>query len=511
MTRFWADPSRWTFSDELKSCTLSLIGLHCGACAWLIENAAKRTPGWENARVKMSDHTIEILFAPKQIALSRIAEILNRLGYQPMPRFADVDESLQRENREHLQRIAVAGFCAANAMWISIALYAADAAQIAAGHYHLLRITGAVLGILSVVFPGRTFFISALASIRTRTPHMDLPVALGLATGTIVGLIHALRGVGDVYFDSVAMLVFLLLIGRWIQFRQQGRAARAVEMMLRLLPQHAKRVTDDGREEMVPLETIQVGDQIRVSAGDAIPIDGEILSGQTTIDRSLLTGESVPVKAAAGQRVAAGTINVASAIDVRAEAVGHSSRIGQVMELVEQAASNKTSVVQFADRVGGYFVCIVTALAFVTFAVWCLESPLLATEHATALLIVACPCALALATPLAIAMFVGRSAKERILIRDGETIQRLAKPGTIWFDKTGTLTEGNLRIMQIAGDERALADAAAVERHVVHPIATCIVAAAERHGVSDETTWRFDRIASGRCGRTERTTSDPRR
>jgi Cu2+-exporting ATPase len=304
---------------------------------------------------------------------------------------------------------------------------------------------------------------------------MDLPVALGLSVGTIVGTANATAGKGDVYFDSLAVLVFLLLIGRWIQFRQQHRAAKSVDLLLRITPRHANLKNSEGEFELVLAETLRPDDIVRVSPGDSIPTDGVIEAGESLIDRSLLTGESKPVPALVGDEVSAGTVNLRQPIDVRVEAVGADSRVGRVMKSVEEAMAEKTPIVQLADRVGGVFVIVVTLLAGATFFWWLGRGPTLAASHATALLIVACPCALALATPLAIAVSLGRAAKQKILIRDGSTFQRLARPGSIWFDKTGTLTQGRVTAEFVAGDAAAIGLAAAIERECNHPIADAVV------------------------------------
>ncbi len=472
-------------ANGLQATELAIHGLHCGACAWLIENAASRTAGWKAARVKMNSHTVSLIFDPKLIKLSQIARLTGRLGYELTPITSRPDRHVELENRRLLTRIAVAGFCAANAMWIAIALYAGDASGVSASHRDYLRLIGTGLGVVAVLFPGRTFFTGALASLRTRTPHMDLPVALGLSVGTIVGICNAILGRGDVYFDSLAVLVFLLLLGRWIQFRQQHHAAKAVDLLVRITPRHANRKTDSGQYVLVQADLLKPGDIIRVAAGESIPADGRIETGQSLIDWSLLTGESQPVAATIGDEVFAGTVNVRESVEVRVNAIGRHSRIGKVMQSVEDAMAQRTPVVQLADRVGGLFVVVVTILALVTFLGWLGNGWSVAASNATSLLIVACPCALALATPLAIAVTIGRAAKNKILIRDGGVFQRLARPGHIWFDKTGTLTEGRVTAKRVSGSLEALRCAAAIEMECVHPIADAIVQSAADAGLCD--------------------------
>jgi Cu2+-exporting ATPase len=470
--------------DDLLATELSISGLHCAACAWLIENVAARTPGWKLARVKLSRHTVEIVFDPREIKLSQIAELIGRLGYELMPLTSQPVDRFRDENRRLLTQIAIAGFCAANAMWIAVALYAGDASGVAADHRLFLRIAGTLLGVGAVIFPGRTFFVSALASLRTRTPHMDLPVALGLSVGTVVGIIAAITDSGDVYFDSLAMLVFLLLVGRWIQFRQQHRAAGAVDLLMRITPQHANLVEAEGQTHWVLVDSLKPGQVIRVAAGESVPADGRIESGATTLDRSLLTGESEPIAAEVGSEVTAGTVNLSRPIDVCIQAIGSESRIGKVMQSVEAATAEKTPIIQLADRIGGVFVVVVTLLAIGTFGYWGFASGLSdATANATSLLIVACPCALALATPLALAVTLGRAAKRKILIRDASVLEHLSAHGMVWFDKTGTLTEGRARAKLVHGPEAAIADAASIESAVCHPIAEAVLAEAQRRSL----------------------------
>lgn len=480
----------------------AIHGLHCGACAWLIENAAAREPGLLSARVKMSDHTIRFVFDPATTQLSQVARLLDRLGYGLAPIDPNRDDQFQRESRRLLVQIAYAGFFAANAMWIAIALYAGEFSGVEAQYRYFLGLIGTALGVSAVVGPGRTFFVGALASLRTRTPHMDLPLALALSVGTLVGTVNAITGRGHIYFDSLATLVFLLLIGRWIQFRQQQRAARSVDLMLRITPRHATLVSGDQdsneTEKTVLVDTLRPGDVIRVAAGEHVPADGQVVRGHSNIDRSLLTGESLPVPVHIGENVTAGTINLTTPIDVQVTATGRESRIGRVMQSVETAATEKIPIVQLADRIGGVFVVTVTCLALGTFAFWSQWNLAAATANATALLIVACPCALALATPLAIAVGLGRAAKSNILIRDGQALQQLAKPGVLWFDKTGTLTEGKQRVSTLHGAQDGLRLAAGIEASCRHPVAQAIVFEAQRRRLTPPAGAILDRVST--CG-----------
>lgn len=482
----------------LVASSCSVRGLHCGACAWLIERSVPLVPGWHSARVRMNDHSVELIYDPKKTRLSEIARWMSRLGYRIGPLIANAQGAAAiSENRSLLVRIAMAAFCAMNAMWIAVALYAGHFSGISVGDANLFRLFGAGLGAAAVFGPGSLFIRGAMGALRTRTPHMDLPLALALVVGAVAGIIGAFTGHGEVFFDSITMLVFLLLVGRWVQFRQQRRAAESVHLLMRVSPRTAQIVGPAGAVSKIAVADLVVGDRIRIDAGQGIPADGTIVAGQTAVDRSLLTGESVPVEVGVDDLVEAGTANLQSPIDVKVSAAGVQSRVGRLMQLVEDAAANKAPIVQLADRVGGWFVTVVIVLAFVTAAIWWSSGPAIAITHSVALLIVACPCALALATPLALAVGIGRAARRRIFVRGGDCFERLATPGTIWFDKTGTLTTGQLLLTDWPGDRDALALVAAIERGSAHPVAKGIVAYADQCGVEKLNATQIDQVTGG--------------
>jgi P-type Cu2+ transporter len=482
----------------LVASSCSVRGLHCGACAWLIERSVPLVPGWHSARVRMNDHSVELIYDPTKTRLSEIARWMARLGYRVGPMVDNArGAAADAENRRLLVRIAIAAFCAMNAMWIAVALYAGHFSGISVGHANLFRLFGSALGVAAVFGPGSLFIRGALAAIWTRTPHMDLPLALALVVGAVAGIIGAITGRGEVFFDSITMLVFLLLVGRWVQFRQQRRAAESVHLLMQVAPRTAQIVDPDGSIRKISAADLVVGDRIRVDAGQGIPADGLVVAGETAIDRSLLTGESVPVDVIVGDVVEAGTANLQSPIDIKVSAAGVQSRVGRLMQLVEDAAANKAPVVQLADRVGGWFVVVVIFLSLVTALIWWPSGSAIAITHAVALLIVACPCALALATPLALAVGIGRAARQRIFVRGGDCFERLATPGTVWFDKTGTLTKGQLSVTHWPGDRDALGLVAAIERGSAHPVAKGIVAYAEQCGSARFDATQIDQQTGG--------------
>ncbi|TWT51241.1 Copper-exporting P-type ATPase A [Rubripirellula amarantea] len=463
--------------NELLRSRLCISGLHCAACLWLLERAPERVDGWLSSRVRMHERTIEITYDPATVPLSKIGSLLQKLGYEvsPLGKDSGHSEAATLESRQLLVDIAIAGFCAANAMWLAIALYAGAFTGIEAEHANAFRIAGVVLGCIAVLFPGRTFFRGALASIRTRTPHMDLPVAIGLAAGlggSLYGLLDANR---EIYFDSIAALVFFLLVGRWLQMRQQRRAGDEVAGLIQLAPAVATLRKSDGTTERVTCDTLSIGDTVLVAPGESVPVDGVVVDGKSSIDRSLLTGESVPVEVVVGSLVEAGTDNLQSPLEITATLVGSQTRLSQLTSAVADAAASRTPIVQLANRIGGWFVAIVLVLAIATWVYWWNRDPSSVVGHVVALLIVACPCALALATPLAIAASIGRLASRKVLVRSGECLERIVGKGTIFFDKTGTLTTGRMKVIHWHGDPEWLAIAASAQTYVRHPIAAALI------------------------------------
>ena len=463
--------------------TLGIDGMHCSTCVWLLERLPQVVSGVVEARVDWRRATLTVRWRPDQAQLSAIADRVSKLGYRPFPlASATTARGDQKSNRGQMIRLALAFAAAGNNMLIATGLYLGAFSHMSEGMLQLLRWTSCAVGLFSLLGPGRTFFQGALASIRSRSPHMDLPVALGLAIGGVAGLYNTITDQGEIYFDTLSVLVFLLLLGRWMQVRQQDRAASALDVLYRVTPRIAHRVDDDGVHD-VPGDVLQVGDLVEVRVGDVVPADGEIIGGETTCDQSVLTGESKPVTLRVGDAAAAGTTNLGSPIRVRVGAVGADTRIGSVLEEVERAASERAPIVRFADRIAGWFVGYVVLAAGITFAAWTAQGSPLAVDHTVALLIVACPCALGLATPLAISVALGRAARRKILVKGGEALQHLSKPGRLWLDKTGTVTRGEMSVVQWQGSDDDFARLAALEAHVVHPIATAVLKHAEHLGL----------------------------
>lgn len=453
---------------------LRLQGIHCAACVWLLERLPTIQPGVVDTRVNLPRATIEIVWHPEQVQLSEIARQIARLGYRAVPLVNSQRDHQQRALlRGQLIQIAIAGACSGNVMLLALAIYCGEWSGMAAEHLQLLRIASTAVGLVSLLGPGSLFFRGAWSAIRTRTPHMDLPVALGLGVGAISGTWNTLAGSGELYFDSLSMLVFFLLIGRALQAWQQRSACEAVDLLQQLTPATALRVRD-GLVESVPIDAIEAGDTLEVRAGQTVPADGLVVAGQSEIDASLLTGESLPRTVSVGSAVTAGTFNRSRTVRMQAECVGPKTRLGRLLDTIERAGIQKAPIVQWADRISGTFVRSVLVVAMVVGCFWWFYDRQMWSERVIAVLIVACPCALGLATPLAIAVGLGRAARRGVLIKGGDTLQRLSKPGILVLDKTGTLTVGQMSVLVWNGTGESLSLAAAVERHNPHPVAIAV-------------------------------------
>ena len=469
-----------TQDDGSVEATLVLEGLHCAACVWLSEHLPRVVPGVLHASVSFTRARVEVRWDPAKASLATVARGLHELGYPASPPRAGAAEEARRvDARRQLVRIGVAGAIAGNVMLVSIALYAGVFDGIEERFFTLFRWIAAGLTLLSLAWPGRVFFRGAINAIRTRTAHLDLPIGLALAVGAAWGLANTVRGTGEIYFDSIATLVFALLVGRFLQASQQRRAAESVDLLLSVAPSTVRLVDADGSASVRPIEAANVGDTAHVDAGETFAIDGTVLSGESDADLAILTGESAPVAVAPGDPVYAGAVNLSGPVRVRIDALGESTRAASIMRLVTDAMASKPPIVQMADRAAGWFVLVVTTLAIITTLVWWSADPNLAIEHATALLIVTCPCALGLATPLVLSAAIGRLARRGILVKGGEQLEHLARSGVLVLDKTGTLTTGRPRVAEWTVPDDVQRRVRTLEASSTHPIAKAIADSGE--------------------------------
>jgi len=460
--------------DGSARTALFLEDLQCAACVWLVECASQCIPGVREVRVDIGRSRADVCWDPATTTLSAVARYLDQIGHAPHPyRGLDRDGQRRREDRKLLVKLGVAGAAMGNLMLLAVALYAGLIDAMDAEVTTFFRWASMCVAIPALGYAATPFFRTAIGALRSRRLHLDLPLSIGIAAGLGWGAANVIRGTGEIYFDSLSMLVFLLLVARWVVLRHQRRASSAAELLLALTPSRARRI-DGGVQVDVPIEAIVPGDLLAVLVGDVIPVDGVIVEGRSALDVGLLTGESRPAEVHAGDRVHAGTANMAAPLVVRATAVGEATRVGALVASIEALSTRRAPIERLVDRIAGSFVKVVSLAALLTFVGWSFVSPALGAEHAMALLIVTCPCALALATPLAVTVALGRAARRGILVKGADALERLATPGTMFVDKTGTLTAGQLAVVSWRGDLDAAALASAAEAGSDHPIARAL-------------------------------------
>ncbi len=465
-----------TLPGGLRTVELYLEGVHCAACVWLVEKLPQIRAGVAQVRLELPRSLVSIVWDEQCVQLSTIAHDLDRLGYPPHPaRGGEARAARVQEDRRLIIRLAVAGALAGNVMLLAIALYSGMFDTMQDRFASLFRWTSMAMGITAILWPGSIFFKGAIASIRARTPRLDLPIALALTLAGIAGTVNVIRGAGEIYFDSLTMLVFLLLVGRLLQRSAQRRSADAVELLYSLTPASVTLVEGEELRE-APIEAVTPGVVTLVRAGETIPVDGEVIEGSTQIDSSILTGESKPAAVSPGEQVSAGTVNLSAPIRVRAQCVGDATRLGRILQQIEAGATRSAHIQSLVDRLSAKFLASVLSLTAVTLLLWLWLDPSRAVSHAIALLIVTCPCGLGLATPLAVSAAMGRASRRGIFVKCDHALEILAGRGLLLLDKTGTLTEGGVRLVRWVGAEQLQASVAAIEAGSSHPIAQALCA-----------------------------------
>ncbi len=502
----------------IQRADLAVQGLGCASCVQKVEKAVKALPFVQEAQVNLATMRASVTYVAAPAAREEIRRAVEGAGsYQAtlLPEhglddseFRDrIEEAEEREARGLRRRLWVALFFTALVMVLSMDLL-----------IHFLKLTDRevrnllLLLLASPVFfwAGAPFHAGLVRSIRDRTADMNTLVSIGTATAFIYsavvtlrpGLLTVDRFHSFVYYDTATMIITLILVGRTLEARARGKARQSIRGLMGLQPRMA-RVIRNGREEEVPTQSVLVDDQVLVRPGERIPVDGVVLEGASSVDESMLTGESLPVEKSAGSRVIGATVNHNGALRVRAERVGADTVLAQIVRVVQEAQASKAPVQRLVDRVAAVFVPLVLLAAIGTFLIWWAWGPepagLTAMLHAIAVLIIACPCALGLATPTAIMVGTGRGAELGILIKNAESLERAGKVESVVLDKTGTLTKGTPEISEIepAGNvsgEELLQYAASLERASEHPIGKAVVAGAEQRGLRALPTDSFENL-----------------
>jgi Cu2+-exporting ATPase len=469
---------------------LRVDGLHCAGCVWLIEQMPGALEGVRDARLDLGRGRLAVEWDARVEEPGAILEWLAKFGYEAAPLSAAKVAGSSSAERDELRRVGVAWALAGNVMLLSSAHYsgldAVNDGALAVGSSWLMLI----LATISVVYCARVVATRAWASARAWVrAHMagrssaplsvDVPLALGITIGWAASAWATVTGQGEVWLDSVAMLTAAILTARWLQRRASASARSAAERSLALLPQVARRINGDGEVEEVEAGSLEAGALVEVRSGELIPVDGRIERGEAAIHRGVLDGESRPRSAGPGDEVAAGTTNLSGVLFVRATASGARTRVGQLMTWIDERGARRAPAVQRADRLGGWFVAGVLLAAGLAAAWWWGDSPAQAARVAVAILVVSCPCALGMATPLALAVACGRAARRGIFIKHDDVLEALAGADVVVLDKTGTLTRGVPRVASQAlapevADAGTLELAGALEASSNHPLARAI-------------------------------------
>ena len=482
-------------SGAAETVELQISGMTCAGCVRAIERAVAAVPGVTRAEVNLATGTASVEYEALQADVAAIRAAVERAGYgarETQPAITEAPgEEQQREAAVWKRKFILAAVFTLPLLVIAMSH---GALVFPGGHWMQLALTLPV-----VLYSGRQFFVSAWKGLRRRSADMNTLIAVGTGSAFLYSLVATIApgwidpraatpGEVPVYFETAAAIITLILLGRFLEAKARRRTSSAIRGLLELQASTA-RVVRAGVEVDIAVEDVRVGDMIVIRPGERIPVDGEVVSGESEIDESALTGESIPVDKAAGDFVLSGTVNTTGSFRFRAHKVGSATMLARVVELVKKAQVSKAPIARLADVISGYFTPAVIGIAVITFGAWYLLAPAedalrLAVLNAVAVLIIACPCAMGLATPTAVMVGMGRGAEHGILIKNAETLETLHKVRAVVFDKTGTLTTGKPKVTDVTSlgslDENELLSAvASIERGSEHPLAKAIVAEAE--------------------------------
>jgi Cu2+-exporting ATPase len=469
--------------------TISLVvdSMHCGACMATVERTLRRLPGVADARVNLSAKRVSVTYDDTMTGPQSLIDALAREGYPAAPSVETTSEQDARRADDLLRRLGVAGFAAANVMLLSVSVWAgavSDMDETVASLFHWLS---ALIAMPSIVYAAHPFFRSAGVALKARRLNMDVPISLGIILATAMSLFQTMRGSHQVYFDAAIMLTFFLLIGRYLDEQVRIKARGAAENLLGLKALTAAVVNADGRIERMPARALQPGMRIQVAAGERIPVDGRIISGTTDVDESLITGETLPRTADAGDNVHAGTVNMTTAITVEATATDDNTLLAEIARLMQAAEQGRGQYVRLADRAARFYAPAVHVLGASTFVGWMIAGAgwETALTHAIAVLIITCPCALALAVPAVQVAGASRLFGKGVIVKAGDGLERLADVDTVVFDKTGTLTRGE-PVLRNGCDvpDATLAAAASLAVASRHPYSKAVVDSARERGIA---------------------------
>ncbi|MDB5824913.1 MAG: cadA [Herminiimonas sp.] len=493
--------------------TYSVEDIRCAACVWLIEHKIARMPGVQAASMNFTTGRLRVAWLPASCKPSDILNALRQIGYTAYP-FDPARQGMQleRATKTLFRRLFIAGLSMMQVMMFALPVYLATDGTMDAATTSLMRWAMLLLSVPALVYSARPFYQGAWTSLRNRLPGMDVPVTLGIAAALAGSLAAIWRGSGDVYFDSITMFIFFLLCSRYLELVARRKAASALEALHRALPASAWLMPGypaDCEPVLVPADQLREGDVILVKPGETIAADGTLLEGETSVDLSLLTGESRAQRKTVGASLPGGAVNATQPVVVRVERVASESTLSGLVRLTEKAGHTRPQISLWADRAAAWFVTLLLLFSVGVFVGWQWVDPARAWPVAIAVLVVSCPCALSLATPTALAVATERLLRQGILVVQPHVLETLHRATHVVFDKTGTLTVGRpvlqrVEALEAARSEWCLQVAAALERSSAHPLGWAIVEAARAANATDAATGSESRSGlGGRSGTRE--------
>ncbi|MFL9706014.1 heavy metal translocating P-type ATPase [Aeromonas veronii] len=465
-----------TDSGTLREIQLTVEGLTCAACAWLIERHLMTLGGLRYINVNTTTHRARIKWDPDRLSLSDILKGFAQIGYRAYPFQTHQQEALYaKEVRSYMFRLALAGLGSMQVMMCAVALYMDLFISVEDEFMVYFKWISLLLSTPIMIYSAQPFYVGAWRSLKQGHLSMDVSVSLALIGAFIASMWATVFNTGEVYYDSITMFVFFLLLGRFLELRARRKASESSSNLARLVPIMATRIDDEGEHE-VAAKTLQVGDRVRVLAGATLPADGIIVEGQASLNESMLTGEQLPLLKQLGEQVYAGTINTDAPLQIRVSHRIEESRIAQIMRLQDHALDDKPAIAQMADQLSRHFILVLLIIAAAVWTFWHFHQPDQAFWVTLAVLVATCPCALSLATPTALTSATANLTRNGILLRRGHVLDVLTKANRIVMDKTGTLTTGEISLTgttTLADVEEAhcLAIARAMEAQSEHPIA----------------------------------------
>ena len=458
---------------KYKKITLSLEGLTCSACAWLIEKHLSRQQGVIKIAVNVTTQRALLIWEPTKTSLSFLLSTIYRLGYQAAPFEADKQEALfQHKMQQYLYKLGVAGIASMQVMMLAVALYMDMLSTLEEEYKQLFRLVSLIFATPVLLYSATPFYRNAWNNLKAGVLGMDVPVTLALLLAYFASCYATFTQQGEVYFESVSMFTFFLLLGRYYESKAKYSAITANANLIRLLPKLATLV--DGRT--LAAKSLIPSMQVRVLPGESIPADGKVISGETSVNESILTGESLPCFKSQNNKVYAGTINIEGNIEIEVTHQYKESLLANIVQLQENALHTKPQLVTITDKVARVFVAAILCIALATWVYWSVYQPSDAFWIVLSVLVATCPCALSLATPTALTCAISAFGHLGLLVRQSHVFETLTKISHVFIDKTGTLTQGNIHIDKISCQathtkEQVTAIAASLERYSTHPIA----------------------------------------